>query len=109
MSKIVNHDAQSTIDLLAVKTFVSSATNKRLSNIVNVSKIIITNKSASVATISLYIRLDASPNTEYYLIKNLDIPAEVTWVWDEEFNFNNATHALKLQQHTDTDLTIIIK
>lgn len=107
MSVLINHDAQGIIDIIAVNSAQAQA-NKRISSTTKVSKIIVTNKSTTVATIDLYIRLDASPNTEFYLIKNLDIPPEVSFVWDEEFSFNRDLHSLKINQVTDTDVSIII-
>ena len=107
MSVIINHDAQGNIDIIALNTSEAQA-NKRISSTTKVSKIIVTNKSTTVATIDIYIRQYASPNAEYYLIKNLDIPPEVSFVWDEEFSFNRDLHSLKINQVTDTDVSIII-
>ena len=107
MSVIINHDAQSAIDIIALNSSEAQA-NKRISSTTKVSKIIVTNKHANVATIDLYLRLVASPNTKFYLIKNLDIPPEVSFVWDEEFSFNRDLHSLKINQVTDTDVSIII-
>lgn len=107
MSVIINHDASGAINIIERNTDKAIA-NKRISSTTKVSKIIVTNKHANVATIDLYLRLDASPNTEFYLIKNLDIPPEVSFVWDEEFSFNRDLHSLKINQVTSTEVTIII-
>ena len=107
MSVLINHDAQGAIDIIAVNS-AQAQSNKRISSTTKVSKIIVTNKHTNVATIDIYIREVASPNAEYYLIKNLDIPPEVSFVWDEEFSFNRDLNSLRINQVTDTDVSIII-
>ena len=111
MSKFISiTDVDTDRDLLVASSYdVNSSTNRRGGNQVKVSRVMIANTSVNTATISLYVYQLASPNSEYYLIKLLDIPAETTFVWDEPIGFNISTHNLRLYNSgTSPSLTVII-
>jgi len=96
MSKIINITSATTTTLLAKTDFsVYSATNKRGSNNATVSKIIVANVSTSAATITIVVQ-ESGAVTSFTLVRNLVIPAAVTFVWEEEFSFNVSTHDLKI-------------
>ncbi len=108
MSKIINITSATTTTLLAKTDFsVYSATNKRGSNNATVSKIIVTNVSTSAATITIVVQ-ESGAVTSFTLVRNLVIPAAVTFVWEEEFSFNVSTHDLKITNSgTSPSLTVI--
>tara|TARA_R110002072_G_scaffold136713_1_gene279246 strand:- start:149 stop:484 length:336 start_codon:yes stop_codon:yes gene_type:complete len=109
MSKIINIASETTTTLLTSTDYsVYSATNKRGSNNATVSKIIIANASASSATITVQVYETGGDNTTFVLIRNLNIPPKTSFVWDEVFSFNVATHNLRITNSgTDPGLTII--
>ena len=97
MSKFIKINSETTTDLLTTADFSDySTTNKRGSVNAKISKVIVANTSANTATVSLLVYQLASPNTSFHLIKDLDIPPEVTWIWDDVVNFNVTTNSLKL-------------
>ena len=108
MSKIINITSPTTTTLLAKTDFsVYSATNKRGSNNATVSKIIVANTSTSAATITIVVQ-ESGAVTSFTLVRNLVIPAAVTFVWEEEFSFNVSTHDLKITNSgTSPGLTVI--
>lgn len=109
MSKIINIASATTTTLLTSTDYsVYSATNKRGSNNTTVSKIIISNISGSSATITIQVYETGGDNTAFILIRSLDIPPKTSFVWDEVFSFNVATHNLRIiNSGTDPELTII--
>ena len=109
MSKIINITSPTTTTLLTKTDFsVYSATNKRGSNNATVSKIIVANTSTNAATITIVVYETAGDNTSFTLVRNLVIPAAVTFVWEEEFSFNVSTHDLKITNSgTSPGLTVI--
>ena len=114
MCKIINiTDSDTDRDILVSSDHGTSwnSNNQRKSNRVNVSRILISNTGTTQSTISIYIYQIASQNAEYHLVKNLDIPTSVTFVWDEPITFNNATHKLRLSNSVlsgTPGLTVII-
>ena len=108
MSKIINITSPTTTTLLAKTDFsVYSATNKRGSNNATVSKIIVANTSTSAATITIVVQ-ESGAVTSFTLVRNLVVPAAVTFVWEEEFSFNVSTHDLKITNSgTSPGLTVI--
>ena len=108
MSKIINITSATTTTLLAKTDFsVYSATNKRGSNNATVSKIIVANTSTNAATITIVV-YETAGAISFTLVRNLVIPAAVTFVWEEEFSFNVSTHDLKITNSgTSPGLTVI--
>lgn len=110
MSKIINITSATTTSLLTSADYsVYSATNKRGSNNATVSKIIVANSSDSTATISIDVYEVGDDNTSFMVIRSLDIPPEVSFVWDEVFSFNVATHSLRIiNSGSGAALTVIV-
>ena len=108
MSKYTNITSATNTDLISSADFSVNSLNKFATTTANVNKIMVANTSASTATITLAVYQLASPNTTYFLIENLDIPPEVTFVWDEEFSFNVSTHKLRITNSgSSPGLTVI--
>ena len=112
MSKIINIASATTTTLLTSTDYsVYSATNKRGSNNATVSRIIVANTSANTATITIEVYETGDDNTSFTVIRSLDIPPEVSFVWDEVFSFNVATHNLRIINSVSggsATLTVII-
>ena len=105
MSKIINiTDADTDRDILVAADHGTSwnSNNKRKSNRVNLTRVLIANTGSDTAKISLYIYQIASPNTAYYLVKDLNIPKNVTWTWNEPITINNAKFKLRLSNSADS-------
>jgi len=106
MSKIVNVTSGATDLLTSADYSVYSATNKRGSNNATVSKIIITNTSVNIADIAIDIH---SGSDTFSVVKGLQIPPKVSFVWEEVFSFNVSTHSLKITNSgASPSLTVII-
>ena len=109
MSKVINITSATTTTLLTkTNSSVYSATNKRGSNSATVSKIIIANVSANAATITIEVYETGGDTTAFAIIRSLVIPPSVTFVWEEKFSFNVATHDLRIiNTGTSPGLTVI--
>jgi len=106
MSKIVNVTSGATNLLTSADYSVYSATNKRGSNNATVSKIIITNTSVNTTDIAIDIY---SGSETFSVVKGLQIPPKVSFVWEEVFSFNVSTHSLKITNSgAAPGLTVII-
>ena len=95
---------------MAIYKNIASATTTTLSsNTVssgNISKILISNNSASEATVSVFFS-DSSSN-KFHLIRNAVIPPKVSLVLEDNIAFPSTTYTLKiLNSGTSPDLTVI--
>ena len=109
MSKIINITSATTTSLLTRADYsIYSATNKRGSNNATVSKIIVANSSSNPATITIDVYESGGDNTTFMLVRNLDIPSTVTFVWDEEFSFNVSTHELRITNSGGSEALTVI-
>ena len=112
MSRFINiTDVDTDRDILTSADYnTHSSSSLRSSNRASVSKIMICNTSDNEATVSLYVYQIASPNSSYHLFRLVKIPPFVTFVWDEQFNFNISTHNLRLYNAgTAPGLTLTIQ
>jgi hypothetical protein len=93
MAKYFNITSATTTTLAQASDYtINSTTNKRSTNNVTISKIIVNNADDANAAISVW--LDGT--TDYYVISGLSVPATTTFIWDTPFTFNASTHTLKL-------------
>jgi hypothetical protein len=89
-----------------------ASTNPTGTNNATISDIIVSNNHTGPQTISIYLYEKENDNTVFYFIKEVVVPANTSFVWDEEINFDVSKHDLKLYNDASpTDqgkLTVII-
>jgi hypothetical protein len=86
----------------------ASSMKSRSSDSYKVRKIVVSNNNSTTgAKISIFLTGDQFTYPVYF-VKDLDVPASVTWIWDEEFSFNTSKFELEITNGNATDITVIM-